>query len=479
MSQAEAQRPTVRYVAPPTVARFMDSNAFVRAIVGPVGSGKSSGSIMEILRRAMEQAPSPQDGVRRYRQAVIRNTYRELQDTTRKTFEQWMPEGIGRWSESDFTFEINRKLKDGTRLEAEVLFRALDKPADVKKLLSLELTGAYINEAREVPQEIFNGVQMRVGRYPSKVQGGPSWYGVWADTNPWSVGSWGHTLFSVTKPPEHELFEQPDALGPLAENLENLPGPYYTRMCAGKDEEWINEYVRAQYPKADKGSVFGKWITKLIERGGFELFEHPLDGVFVTFDLGVSDSTAIFFWRMGRRGVPDIIDWYEASGEGAEHYFEVIRQRGYAIRKVWLPHDARARTFQTGTSTLELFVKEFGLERVAITPELDVADGIGAARWMLEQPMRIHPRCAGALTRLRAYRYKWDDNNKVYSKEPLHDWTSHTADAFRYVACALKSGGFIAAAEEEKKEQAKVRAALPPGRISIGELVDNLEDLDS
>jgi hypothetical protein len=432
----------VRYDAPATVGAFMESNAFVRAIVGPVGSGKSSGCIMEILRRSAEQAKGP-DGVRRTRWVIIRNTYGELRDTTRKTFEQWVPSQLGRWHEQSFTFTM--EFED---IHSEVLFRALDRPEDVKKLLSLEITGAYINEAREVPKDVVDVLQTRVGRYPAKRDGGATWFGVWMDTNPWHVGHEFYELFK-SKPEGFELFEQPGGREPNAENVENLPDGYYRRMCAGKDSEWIAEYVDGKYPSADKGSIYGALLARLEADGRICDFAHPSDGVFASFDLGVSDSTAIWWWRVGKHGVPDIIDWYEASGEGASHYFDALRKRGHRLTKIWLPHDARARTFQTGVSTVELFNDEFpGL--VTIGPELTIDDGIGAARWLLEQPIRIHSRCAEGLKRLRAYRFRWDEVKKVFSKVPLHDWTSHTADAFRYVACVAKATERLTRPDEPK-----------------------------
>lgn len=449
----------VRFDAPPTVDRFMFSDAFVRCIVGPLGSGKSSGCIMEILKRAVGQAPGP-DGVRRTRFGVIRNTRPQLKDTTRKTFEQWVPEQLGVWNEQDFVFHM--RFDD---VDCEVLFRALDRPQDVRKVLSLELTGAYINEAREIPREVVDGLQGRVGRYPSKAQGGATWFGIWMDTNPWHVGHWGYKLFQ-SKAPGHEVFEQPSGLSDEAENVSNLPDGYYERLCHGKDAEWVDEYVRAKYPVADKGSVYGELIAALEASGGVSDFQHPDDGVFATFDLGVSDATAIWWWRItnesGARRV-DLIDWFETTGEGSAYYFSVLRgetppgcdrPRAYKLKRIWLPHDARARTFQTGVSTLELFSHAFpGL--VDIGPQLSLEDGIGAGRWLLGQPMRIHTRCAPGLERLRAYRYAWDEERKVYSKKPLHDFASHTADGFRYVACeAWNSEISLQQASQPKKTEA-------------------------
>jgi hypothetical protein len=441
----------VRYDAPPTVSRFLDSDAFVRCVVGPVGSGKSSGCVMEIVRRAMEQQPGP-DGIRRTRFAVIRNTYGQLRDTTRKTFEQWVPDALGKWHEQSFTFEM--RFGD---VHCEVLFRALDRPEDVKKLLSLELTGAYINEAREVPKSVLDVLQTRVGRFPSKIQGGATWFGVWMDTNPWHTGHWGYRLFSESKPDGFALFEQPGGREPHAENVENLPAGYYDRLCQGKDSEWVEEYVDSQYPRADRGSVYGHLFASLKDRGGVAAFEHPNDGVFTSWDLGISDSTAIWFWRLGQ-GL-DVVDHYEAHGEPLSHFMNVVDARGYQYVKHWLPHDARARSLQTGVSVLDQALQRWP-GKVAIAPGLDLVDGISATRWMLEQPTtRFHTRCSSitgpsdidGLEALRAYRYEYDEERKVYKKTPLHDWSSHTSDAARYMSLVVRHSELMVRPDEKPK----------------------------
>jgi hypothetical protein len=434
----------ISYRAPKTVARFLRSSAFVRCIVGPVGSGKSSGCIMEIPRRAAEQAAGP-DGVRRTRFAIIRNTYRELKDTTRKTFEQWVPNAVGTWHEADFTFTVDTPLKDGTRMHCEVLFRALDKPEHVKKLLSLELTGAYVNEARQVPKAILDVLCSRVGRYPSKAQGGATWYGVWLDTNPWHTAHWGYKLFSKALPGGYELYEQPSGLGQDAENLENLPDGYYARQMAGKDAEWIAEYLESRYPSHDKGSIYGDLLAAVEKRGGILDFPVEKDGIFTTWDLGRADSTSIWFWRLREGGV-DVVDHYRNNGEPLSHYLGLLDERaasrGYRYRKHVLPHDARAKTLVTRTSVLEQVVAKYGAGAVTIAPELSLEDGIAAGRKLLEGDIRFHARCdvppepglESGLEALRSYRYQYNETLQTYSREPLHDWASHDADGYRYVA---------------------------------------------
>lgn len=472
---AEAVR--VRFEASKTLSRFLDSDGFVRCIVGPVGSGKSSACVMEILRRASEQKPGP-DGVRRTRFAIIRNTYSQLRDTTRKTFEQWIPRQLGTWHEQSFSFVIDYRVGDGTRLHCEVLFRALDRPEDVKKLLSLELTGAYINEVREIPKHVFDVLQTRVGRYPSKAEGGATWFGIWMDTNPWHPGHWGAKLFAKNLD-GHRLFRQPGGRSASAENRANLPDGYYQRLVIGKDQEWIRVYVDGEDASGDVGSVWGPWVDALEKRGRIVAFDHPADEVFTNWDLGKRDSTAIWFWRLNHKREVDIIDHYENSGQGLSHYFGVVDGKGYQYAHHWLPHDARAETLATQQTVIEQCREHWGSEMVDLVPEIGLDDGIGAARWLLEQPIRIHERCAApgrmehsGVDAIREYRFEWDEANQCFSRVPLHNWASHSADAFRYVAVIVKHTKLMM----EQEEAPKPRLPRPVDRsFSLDELFEARE----
>lgn len=436
----------LHYRAPPTLARFMRSNARVRAVVGPIGSGKSSACSVEVLRRAAEQAPF--NGVRSTRSVIIRNTYRELKDTTRKTFEQWVNPALGKWNEQAFTFTIDYPMADGTRLHHEALFRALDRPEDVSKLLSLELTFAWINEARQTPKAILDMLDGRVERYPSMKDGGQTWCGIWLDTNPWSTQHWGYKLFSKGRPEDYELYEQPDALGPAAENLANLRPGYYQRRIAGKDQAWIDEYLRAKYPSFEKGSVYGHLLSAVDARGALLEFGHPTSGLFTFWDLGRADSTALWVALLRPGGV-DVVAYYEHHGLELSHYFRILdaweKERGYRYARHYLPHDARAMTLTTGRSVAEQFVDKYGTARVRVVPALSVEDGIAAARALLEGDIRFHVRCtkspepgiASGWETLSAYKYQWNEALQTFTRVPLHDWASHGADAFRELAVGV------------------------------------------
>ena len=211
---------SIDYIASPTAGEFHRDDNFVRGLIGPIGSGKSVSCCIEIFKRACEQRAHT-DGVRYSRWVIVRNTYRELVDTTMQTWFDWFPKTLGHWRAADMKQTIEFTLTDETVVHLEVLFRALDRPDDVKKLLSLELTGGWINEAREIPKPILDMLIGRVGRYPSKRYGGASWYGVINDTNPPDTDHWWYRMFEEQQPEGWKDFHQPSGVSPEAENIDN------------------------------------------------------------------------------------------------------------------------------------------------------------------------------------------------------------------------------------------------------------------
>lgn len=234
---------TIDYNPPgPIAAEFLADPSFVTGLRGPLGSGKSVTCVMKIMRHACLQEPDL-NGIRRTRFAVIRNTYPELTTTTIKTWHEWVRMDLGRWQgQGPPTHHI--KIAD---LDTEVLFLALDKPDDIKKLLSLELTGAWINEARELPKAILDALTGRVGRFPPARFGGCTWSGIFMDTNPPDTDHWWYDLAEEQNPFDYKFYSQPSGMDDKAENIRNLPKNYYDRMLAGKDDDWINVYVKGNY----------------------------------------------------------------------------------------------------------------------------------------------------------------------------------------------------------------------------------------
>jgi len=302
MNETKPDLLRVHYSPPPTVARFMASRALYRGLMGPVGSGKSSACSIELMAKAKAQAPDA-TGLRRTRFAVVRNTYRELKDTTLKTWLSWFPEDdFGPFARTEMTHHLHLPLDDGTSIEAEFLFRALDKPQDLKKLLSLELTGAWVNEARELPLSLIEALGDRVERFPSAREGGCSWAGVIMDTNPPDADHWWHRLAEEQKPEGWDFFRQPGGLqeidgafhpNPQAENLPHLPKDFYLRRMAGKNPRHVRVYYCGKYGFVQDGMpVYPEFDEAR------HVAQAPLDAVdglplFVGLDFGLTPAAAL------------------------------------------------------------------------------------------------------------------------------------------------------------------------------------------
>lgn len=236
-----------KYKAEKTIREFILNQSFVSLVVGPIGSGKSLGSVIRWLKLIHEQNPSD-DGIRYTRTVVVRNTYAELKDTTVKTFIGWFGDALKfNWGNMTALYE-----HDG--VHAEILFRSLDKPSDMSKLLSLEITYAYLNELRELPREALENVTSRLGRYPAVSSGtGATKPCAWADSNACDNEHWMYKKFLENRPDNHALFLQPPAIledgtvNPEAENLDNLPYEYYRGFIKGKSQDWIDVMIRCKF----------------------------------------------------------------------------------------------------------------------------------------------------------------------------------------------------------------------------------------
>lgn len=178
-------------------------------------------------------------------------------------------------------------------IEMEVLFIALDRPEDAKKLLSLELTGAWVNEAREVPKAIIDALTGRVGRYPSKSMGGCTWSGIFMDTNPPDDQSWWYKLAEEEAPEGWEFFQQPSGISKHAENIENLPPDYYKRIIEGKDEDWIKVYVHGEYGFVTEGKAVFPMYRDRIHCAPEKLLPVPNVPLLVSADFGLTPAAVI------------------------------------------------------------------------------------------------------------------------------------------------------------------------------------------
>lgn len=297
----------IDYTPSPTSTRFMQSDAIIRAICGPIGSGKSVTCAMELVRRACEQQ-ADKKGRRRTRFAVIRNTVRMLKDTTIKTVHDWLPPGLaGRWYATTNTFMLSFTLPDKTVVESEWMFRPLESSEDVRNLLSLELTGAWINEYREVNPDIFINLLGRIGRFPKQGDAPPTWVGVVLDTNPPAMGTFWHKLFESDEHdanldafakkfgrPVKQLFRQPGGMTEDAENKTHLPDGYYELLLAsGQDEDWLNVHVHGEYGMRRDGLPVYPMFSVRAHKSDHFLSATPHKPLTIGIDFGLTPAAVV------------------------------------------------------------------------------------------------------------------------------------------------------------------------------------------
>lgn len=331
----------IDYYPPGPVAKaFMRSNAFVAGIRGPIGSGKSTAAVMKLIRNAQKQKPL-RDGWRRRRTAVIRNTYPELKTTTIKTWHQWVPSNVGHWRDNGPP--THHIVDQVAKLDWEIMFIALDRPDDVRKLLSLELSDAWINEAKEVPKAILDGLTGRVGRFPpTDGEFGCTDPQILMDTNPPDADHWWYVLAErdmsnernramhedtmaieeelrvigalAKGQPLFEFFAQPGGQSPNAENLNHLPPGYYLKAKAGKDPEWVKVYVNGEYGFVLDGKPVYPEYRDGVAAKLFEAIKHvPLH---IGMDFGLTPA-AVFAQQM-------------ANGQWRKHSEIVTERAGIA-----------------------------------------------------------------------------------------------------------------------------------------------------
>lgn len=220
------------------------------------------------------------------------------------------------------------------------------------------------------------------------------------------------------------------------------------------DDEAANiiaqEYF-CSWDAAIPGSYYGKIMAKLEEAGRITDVPHdPRYPVITAWDLGVGDSTAVWFLQEIGLEV-HVIDYYEQSGVGADHYARILKERDYNYEGHYLPHDANDREWGNNASSRVDTLKSLGVKPIRVQRRASVDDGINAVRVLLPRCRFDRSRCDRGIETLRQYQRTWDDQLKCFSQKPLHDWTSHGADALR---CYAQGARDVARRQYPKPEYA-------------------------
>lgn len=495
------ERLTVNYEAEPTAAQFHDSDAFVRGLRGPIGTGKSVACVNDAFALSLQQKPF--NGVRKVRGACVRNTYPELKSTTIKTWMDWYPMTQMRW-DAPLTGWIKIALEDGTRLELEVIFLAVDRPADVKKLKSLDLTWIWLNEVSELAKAVFDMAMGRIARFPRKQEGGATHPFLSMDTNPPDDDHWYYKLAEdrdedriaelekmireVTDfdRPLFEFFALPPSILPVGkgENLTYRPNPdaegvqhqslgfaYWLNQVAGKTESWIKVYLMGEYGTVAGGKPVYPEFRERYHVAKIAIKPYPGLPLLLGWDFGLTPALAIAQARTTGQLVmlDEIIGKDIGIREFARNVAKPFLKTHYKDYSVlsWADPAGRSRSQishqetcikelnNAGIPTQSAWTNEFSARREAV------------AGFMTKMPrgepgLLVSPKCK-TLIRGFAGKYFYERVEVVgeerFKDQPSKNSYSHIQDAAQYIALHVDRD-----VERETTKVRRMRSGKPMNR---------------
>lgn len=217
----------------------------------------------------------------------------------------------------------------------------------------------------------------------------------------------------------------------------------------GMAEELIQQEFYCDFSSANVGAIVGRYIAQAEREGRIneDAVWHPGSRIVVSSDIGYRDTAAWWFWQLKLGGF-DLVQYIEGSGLDAQDWISKLKNCGIPIDHIYLPHDARAKTMATKFSVIEQFAQAF---ECSIVPQSKLADRINAARVVLPKCQFHVNDTSRGLEALRAWSFRFDDERKVFSAEPNHDWASHGSDAFSYGAQVVQELVREAAPNREKE----------------------------
>lgn len=457
------------YIPTATGQRFHDDDSFVKLIMGPYGSGKSTLCINHIVRTVCAM-PKWYNGRRRARWAIVRNTSGELQSTTLQTWLTWFADlgDIRKRQKPLLTYE--HTFNDGHGVvELEIIFIALDREEDLRKIKSLEVTGAYINELSEVPQGALSHFKGRVNhRYPSRAFcAEPYWSGIIADTNPPDVDHWLYKDFELKSLESYRIFHQPHGLlkdangnwyqNPTCDNAANLAHDYYTKLAEGQTEDFVKVYCLGEY-----GSVgFGKRVypeynddihstAKIVAIQG--------EPIHLGFDFGLTPACIVS--QLSPRGQLRILKEYTAEDMGIRTFAKSIvlpgLQRDFPYNKIGI-----SRADPSGVAGDEIMeelscIGELNSLGINTAPARtnDLEPRIGAVRYFLNtmidgQPAFLMSREGCPQLRrgfIKDYCFKRISvgGEERYKEIPHKNMSSHPHDGLQYISLEFAADRILA-----------------------------------
>ena len=400
---------------PPKLVDLFDGEARYRVAFGGRGSGKTRSFALMSAVYGYKWGMSGRQGqilcAREHLNSLDESSLEEVKSAIRSV--DWL----------DAYYEIGEKYIRSRDGRVSYVFAGLRRNLDSIKSKARVIL-AWVDEAENVSEAAWQKLIPTIREEESEI---------WVTYNPESKHSAVHQRFRVSPSGDVKVCEInwrdnpwfPDVLNQERINDQKLRPDVY-------DHVWEGAFLI---------HVEGAYYTVEMREANAEgrIGSAPYDrsvGVVTAWDLGVGDSTAIWFAQMVGPEVR-LIDYYESSGVGLDHYVAVLNSKGYNYTDHILPHDVRVRELGTGKSRLET-LDNLGVRPITIAAQLNVDDGIQAVRSLLGRAWFDQEKCERGIDCLRQYRRDYDENNKSFKARPLHDWSSHGADAMRYLAIGYR-----------------------------------------
>jgi len=400
---------------PPKLIELFSGEARYRCAYGGRGSGKSrSFAIMACVRGYIwgQQGRSGQIlCAREFMNSLSDSSFEEISGAI-KTYD-WLAE----------YYEVGERYirsKDGN---IEFTFAGLRRNLDSIKSKARILL-CWVDEAETVSATAWDKLDPTIREEGSEL---------WVSWNPESNLSATHQRFRKDPPESSKIVEINWRDNPyFPKVLELVRKNDFEKRPDNYDHIWEGAFLTHH-----EGAYYSLEMRDANAQGRITAVPYETGSPVITaWDLGIGDTTAIWFAQMIGPETR-LIDHYEASGVGLDHYVRVLQQKGYVYDQHILPHDVRVRELGSGKSRLET-LQSLGLNNIQIAPQLNVDDGIQASRSLLATCWFDAEKCAHGIDALRAYHREYDDNNRVWKGRPAHDWSSHSADAFRYLAVGYR-----------------------------------------
>jgi phage terminase large subunit len=400
---------------PPKLVNLFDGEARYRVAFGGRGSGKTRSFALMSAVYGYRWGMSGRQGqilcAREHLNSLDESSLEEVKSAIQSV--DWL----------DAYYEIGEKYIRSRDGKVSYVFAGLRRNLDSIKSKARVIL-AWVDEAENVSEAAWQKLIPTIREEESEI---------WVTYNPESKHSAVHQRFRVNPSSDVKVCEInwrdnpwfPDVLNQERINDQKLRPDVY-------DHVWEGAFLI---------HVEGAYYTVEMREANAEgrIASAPYDrsvGVVTAWDLGVGDSTAIWFAQMVGPEVR-LIDYYESSGVGLDHYVAILNSKGYNYTDHILPHDVRVRELGTGKSRLET-LDNLGVRPITIAAQLNVDDGIQAVRSLLGRAWFDEEKCERGIDCLRQYRRDYDENNKSFKARPLHDWSSHGADAMRYLAIGYR-----------------------------------------